>query len=240
MDPYPERKCLRRFALALAVAMALLLSGVPIAKSAFDLDCAQADVQLTVEEPTETDLVCAAAGAAINFMKSIGIRQRAPVKINVVSQIPGEQPEAIGCHDRTTDTVYIRGSSACVDDSAGPTIFGLRGNTDLYGSLVAHEVAHAVSARNFGYSKPSVTAQEYIAAVVQLSVMDQKPRRAFLDHFPGDGFDSPSEITLLAYQLDPARFIAESYRHFHKQKDGAGFVADLLSGTIKLRDGIWY
>jgi hypothetical protein len=48
----------------------------------------------------------------------------------------------------------------------------------LYRSLVAHEVAHRVTAANFAVVRPTIVAREYVAAVTMPATMpnDGRPR----------------------------------------------------------------
>jgi hypothetical protein len=57
-----------------------------------------------------------------------------------------------------------------------------------------------------------------------------------LDRFSGDGFDEVMEINSLSYQLNPARFAIEAYRHYQKPGNGASFIEKVLAGTVWLRD----
>jgi hypothetical protein len=97
-------------------------------------------------------------------------------------------------------------------------------------------VAHAIATQNFGFENPSAAAQEYIAGVVQLSVLDDEQRSQILSKFPGDGYDAAVEINFLKYQFDPAHFAVESYRHYVKIDNGPQFIRDLLAGTVRLKD----
>ena len=226
-----------RFAAGLAAAGALCGAANAQSANPTSVTCAQADIRIVFTEPGRTDLICNAARAAIGFLASIGVPQRAPVTVRVVDAIPGGYNGAIGCYDWTDESVYIRGSAALIGKAAAPRPFGVEDNAALYESFVAHEVAHAVSAASFRAAPAPIVAQEYIAGVVQFAVMAAGERQRILAHTKGDGFDEPADINLLAYQLDPSRFAVEAYRHFVKQGDhGADFVQALLAGTIHLQD----
>ena len=86
--------------------------------------------------------------------------------------------------------------------------------------------------------KKKITKQS--AAVVQIGVIDPAERNHLLDNLAGEGFDEISEINLLAYQFDPARFAVEAYRHFEKPGNGTAFIGALLSGAIVLQDSLSY
>ena len=102
-------------------------------------------------------------------------------------------------------------------------------------ALIAHEVAHAVVSQHL--AEPlSVAAQEYLAAVVQFSVMDASTRDTVLAGFPGEGFESVTEINGSLYLFAPAWFLVSAYRHYLKQQDPAELVRGIIAGEIVMRD----
>ena len=204
--------------------------------SAPSFRCSGTDAVIRLEAPANTDWICEGAAAAIDFLGAIGVPQRATVEINIVETLPSGLRDAVGCYDWLHGDIHVLGSDRCIRDTEAPQAFRVPNDAGIYRSYVAHEVAHALAAGSFGFAHPSAAAQEYIAGVVQLSVLEPGQRSEILSRFPGDGYDGAVEINFLNYQLDPGRFAVEAYRHFMKQKDGGAFVERLLSGDIRLKD----
>lgn len=224
--------------LSAGVAIAILAG--PPAPSASDVSCQVDGVGVFVESAADAGFICEAAGAALAVLSSIGIEQTRPVVIEVADELPHAGPRTVGCYDWREDRVYLRGPDALADRATGGSFFGVGPDERVYASFVAHETAHAVSSGAFTICDPSIAAQEYIAGVVQISVMAPELRQQVLDRYAGDGFDAPVQIHLLIYQIDPARFAVEAYRHFMTAGNGPDFIADLLSGDIRLQDELPY
>ena len=114
------------------------------------------------------------------------------------------------------------------------TWFNLPIDASLYRSLVAHEVAHAIGARNFKVTQPSLQAKEYIAYVTQLATMLPELRERVLSQFPGQGFEGDWQMSTTIYLLDPMRFGAQAYRHFLKRGNGGSYLHSILAGKVML------
>lgn len=159
-----------------------------------------------------------------------------PIESNAVGRVPVGLAGAIGCYHWGTRSVFVLNKDACAKAWGGEEFFRVPNRDEIYKSFLVHEVAHSVAAANFSIEHPTTTVQEYIAAVAQLSVMEEWQRADILSRFQGDGFDPPGEISLFAYQMDPARFIVECYRRHLRPENGRRFIRQLLSGRVVLSD----
>lgn len=222
---------------ALALCISCVLMSLAVSTGwASGFQCADADAVVLFEGELDPESTCEGASAAIRILEGIGVARDLPVEINIVDRLPPGLRDAFGCYDRSRDGVFLLGPKSCLEGSGLPEPFKIANDEALYKSYVAHEVAHAIAAENFTFEHPSAVAHEYIAGVVQMSVLDSEKRAEILGKFSGDGYDSPVEINLLHYQIDPARFAVEAYRHYKKIKDGPQFVRDLLDGSVRLKD----
>jgi len=116
---------------------------------------------------------------------------------------------------------------------SGSLVFGLDMTRALWRSYVAHELAHAASDSRFAPGVSTFTASEYIAAVVQVSVLPEHIRQALLANFAGlAGFGAKSEINSTYYFIDPCAFAVKSYLHYSRPENGPSFIAALLREGI--------
>ena len=222
----------------LSGGLALTYSTDPRAYAA-DFHCENGFAYITGSVPRDQALICEAAERTAVFLVSIGIPFEKKVEIEIVDQGLLNRSETIGCFDWETDRISLLSSEQC-SASGGLNSHGSAEANEIYIGFVAHEISHAISKHAFSVADPSVTTQEYIAAVVQVSVMDPAERNRLLEKLVGNGFNEISEVTLLAYQIDPAQFAVEAYRHFKKPGNGTAFVGALLSGAIVLQDHLPY
>lgn len=215
---------------------AIVLSMGVSSGAASEFKCANVDAAVSHIAEPGTDLICEGAADAIQFLGSIGVQQKSRVEVNVVDLLPAGLQNAVGCYDWVNDDVFLLGTSACLEGEGVPQAFKVPNDPEIYKSYVAHEVAHAIATQNFAFDTPSRAAHEYIAGVVQLSVLGVEKRSGILNQFSGDGFDKDVEINFLVYEINPARFAVEAYRHFVKIEDGPDFIRKLLQGEVRLRD----
>ena len=223
------------WARALCLSCILLSLAVSTGRAS-EFRCADIDAVVLFDGELDPRSTCEGASAAIRFLEEIGVKRDLLVEINIVDRLPPGFRNAFGCYDRSRDGVFLLGPKSCMEGSGLPEPFRVANDAMIYRSYVAHEVAHAITAENFTFEHPSAAAHEYIAGVVQMSVLDPEKRAEILGKFSGDGYDSQMEINLLHYQIDPARFAVEAYRHYSKIEDGPQFVRDLLDGKVRLKD----
>ncbi|MCB1381388.1 MAG: hypothetical protein KDJ73_00320 [Notoacmeibacter sp.] len=215
------------------VALLLFLFAAPALAAN---QCDNADVVVSADPGTDIGPICEAARKAIDFLAGIGVPQMKPVVITIRETIPARHAGSVGCYDNVTAQVYVKGIDACRTQPGSTGMFGLEMDEEIYASVVAHEVAHAISAQNFRYEKPPVAAWEYIAGVAQFSVMEAGTRDRILENTRNIGFDSIHQINGQLYFMVPAVFLASSYLHFHTPEGGPEFVKAILAGTIRLAD----
>lgn len=99
----------------------------------------------------------------------------------------------------------------------------------IWGSYVIHELAHAASQKKFVPGVSICTANEYIAAVVQISTLPSGERKTIMRNYPEvAGFDKKEEITMAYYMLDPSKFMLNSYLHYSKPENGLKFIRRLF------------
>jgi hypothetical protein len=194
---------------------------------------------VVVRSPSNADAAtaCDAASRAIAFLGSQGLQAPAEVAVEIAPKLPEiAGPSAVGCYLMREERVVVLTYAAFrqVGDW-----FGLPIDRELYASLIAHEVAHAVAACNFAAKHPPVEATEYIAYVAMLSTMQPELRSRVLGKFPGNGFEEEIEINAMVYMLDPMRFGAQAYRHYLKPGNGREFLRAVVEGRA-LASGIGY
>ncbi len=194
-----------------------------------EVRCDVPSVVIRTPQPADIPLACDGASKAIAFLAEQGLDASGAVTVQLVEALPPiVDQSAVGCFvpsaQRVLALVYAQFAERV-------TWFGLAVDYELYRSLVAHEVAHAVAACNFRTEKPSITAYEYVAYVTMLATMAPALREQVLANFPGTGFDNDLQMNSTVYQFDPMRFGAEAYRHFMKPGNGREYLHRVLAGT---------
>jgi len=111
------------------------------------------------------------------------------------------------------------------------TPFDIPVDAALHRSMVAHEVAYVIAARNFAVPKPLIKVKEYIAYVTMFATMPAAYRRRLFDKFPAAAFETESGINDMLYLLNPMRFGVSAYKHFLKPNNRPAFIRRILAGN---------
>ena len=226
-----------------AVARVCVAIAIPVcalnamnAAHADESRCSNINVQVYSADRSDVDTACEAAREAISFLRTNGLDTTRALEVYLVKTLPDmAHLSAYGCYDTSRHRVYMLFFSECIKQEtwAGPQM-----DRALYKSLLVHEVAHAVAAANFTYTKPSMLAHEYVAYVTMFATMEPSKREHFLKRFSGHGFDSVDQMSMPFFLLDPFRFGTEAYRHFLKLDNQKTFLEDVLSGRVLIgKDG---
>lgn len=235
VSPYTHRRELFRSVVisasvsVVAFLCVLLASGFA---TAAEFQCPHHNVVIYAADSSDVDYVCEAAGEAIGFLAENDFNTSRVVEVHLVKKLPAEaSASSYGCYDHPHRRVYMLPYLDCLE--RGPWA-SLPMDPELYKSLLAHEVAHAVAAANFAIARPSMLAHEYLAYVTMFEIMAPDEREQLLNRLPGSGFDSVDQMSVTYYLMDPLRFGAESYRHFLKLEDQKNFLKEVLSGRVKI------
>ena len=212
---------------------ALLMGGLLVANQtlAAEMRC-QAPRNVIVHSSVSADasIACDGAADAIAFLASQGFDTSGAVEINLVQELPSNvNHSAVGFYLESQGRVFALLYS---EFKKRKEWFRLPIDRAVYRSVVAHEVAHAVAARNFAVSRPSIQAKEYIAYVTTFATMAPRLRVQMLAQFPGDGFAGEMQMSATIYLADPMWFGVQAYRHFLKSSDGRRYLHAILRGTV--------
>lgn len=226
----------------LAVAVMILFFTIPCVAQAevAGTKCESGDIRIQGLTGAEHTFACDATARTVAFMKTAGFSHIPPIAIEIVTALPPGLPQSLGCYDSASSAVYLLTPEACEARWGAEDYFRIPNSDGIYWSFLVHEVAHAVASVNFSTKAPTSTALEYIAGVAQLSLMEADLRSQVLSQFPGKGYADAGEINILSYQLDPANFLVQSYRHYRKPEHGPAFVEKLLTGAVILPDYLIY
>lgn len=201
--------------------------------------CVSGHARIFHADARSASLICDAADRTVIFLRALGIPFEHAIDVSIVPALELTRTNTLGFFDWQSDHV----SMLPLDEVVALTPranYRTLAPEDIYLVIASHELAHAIASDAFTIERPSRTAQEYIAAVVQIGILEHWKVDRLLSSFPGRGFRDPAEINLFVYQMDPLLFAVSSYRHFVAHDDGLNFVNALLSGEMILSDLLFY
>ncbi len=219
---------------ALVLAASLLVAVGPA--FAADLVCEGVDARVRYDSADlviDARLACQAARAAADFLGDHGFDVRPSIEIAIDNEACKHQHDRVlGIFSGREEEVIVMSQDACRRALANGTLFGLPFDAELYRSLVAHEVAHAIAAANFAVNHPSRLAHEYIAYVVQLATMAPRHRDRILARAKVHAYTSFSEMSETYHSLSPADFAVKVYGHFLAATDRIAVLRAVLAGRL--------
>lgn len=216
--------------LALLVPWPVMAGATP---SIPQTECRFEKLRVIVSSDRDAVDVCEGARRALSFFAGHDLGLHDPVTLEVVDKLPpSAPPAAAGVFLAGERHIYMLSFKAFRQFR---TWFKIPIDRDIYQSLAAHEVAHAVTDANFRIAKPGIHAKEYLAYVALFATMTPSLRGRILRAIPGQGFEDEDRISFIVYMFDPMFFGAQSYRHYLRPENGGVFLRAVLAGTA-LRD----
>jgi hypothetical protein len=203
----------------LTIGLSLLVSAMAVGNAAADetARCAGTGILVPQWGPVARDRVCAAADAAIDFLRNAGFTYRDGLTIRPFAEnrSANYQGHEIGHFDIARNEIAILPLAAAMRAMPTCDAFEVPMRPELWASYVSHEVAHAVAEQHFAAGVRRLTASEYIAGVVQLMTMEPSLRAEILARFSGlSPYRSADEISSLYYLMAPGQFAVKVYRHY--------------------------
>lgn len=185
---------------------------------------------------TDRAHVCGAAVAAESALAKCRISPRRPYTIRFFSDVRNPQGNCIFGQFRAGEKdvaaiVHLEASAALVasiPDGEPMSVYRKLPATELHHSLIVHEVSHAIVHQNLAVA-PCHAVHEYIAAVAQISALSDESRRVYLEAFAGEDRYTTEMFNDIVLAMNPARYAAAAYRHFHLPENGCAFVRRLLA-----------
>lgn len=192
--------------------------------------CQVVNVQVVSGMVEDARDACAGAAAAVAFFTAQGVSLRQPVVLEIIERLPDPAPAtAAGIYLKDRQRIYMLRFR---EFRQFKTWFHLPIDREIYRSLAAHEVAHAIAEANFAIDYPSIQAREYLAYVTLFATMSPRLRQRVMQAIPGKGFQDEHQISPIVYMFDPMLFGAQSYRHYLLQADGPSFFRSVLAGMV--------
>ncbi|HEU0203805.1 MAG TPA: DUF6639 family protein [Burkholderiaceae bacterium] len=227
-------KANRRSARVLLAVLGLAAIGTSVAPThAYTHRCPDLNAEVEAPGPDDAKAACTGAAAAARFLTDQGLDASERIEMRVVATLPvPAHPFAAGSYVHAERRVYLLSFS---EFQKQEEIAQLSVSAGMYRSMIAHEAAHAITARNFTVARPSLRAHEYIACTTQFAAMPQDERERALGRFTGEGFDDETQMNTTIYLMNPAWFCVQAYRHFLRPENGRAFVQRVLAG-LALRE----
>ncbi len=211
-------------------AWLLLVVSLPSLAAAEAIACRDQHLAVEMQSAPLREEICSAAAQALRFLDAYGLHANRPIVIHTVDHaLHSEGHPVYGSYDARTDRVEVMSWDSIVRGIRSPSVYDEPLEDELYGSVIAHEVAHAVMQHNSGASPLTATAQEYLAHATQLGVLSEALRSRIIARANVGAWESGDVVSDAYMAMAPTRFAVKCYLHLAAHPDPRAFVRKLLT-----------
>lgn len=200
-----------------------------------DGNCPGTQAALDSVPPSEVARVCEAARWTEATLAQCGISPSRHYSVRLADEVRSNYGYCIfGQFRSNPDVASIVGQTAAaalldsIPDDEPMSVLKALPTDELFRSLIVHEISHAILHQNLK-APASHAVHEYVAGVSQLGALSAKSRAVYLARFSKEDSYTEEMFNDLVVAMDPARYAAAAYRHFHRPENGCTFMRRLLT-----------
>ncbi|WP_137702764.1 DUF6639 family protein [Marimonas lutisalis] len=199
--------------------------------------CDTRNVTVIANDPEVSSRVCTVADRALARLEKCNLRQTQPITIEIKAQLEYGHPACLGAFVCAENRVELLPPSQISDQMDDTHAFAGLSATDLFDSLIVHELTHALVFQTAGDEMPTVSANEYIAYALQLDSLSAPNRRLVLQSHPTGTPVMADDLNDMVLMFSPGLFAARAWLHFSAPGHGCDFVKRLLENETRLNPG---
>ncbi len=221
--------CIRDLSRVLSTGLAFY-AGLTTSAVAEAAQCGNPMFRIAEGASETAQTLCATASDISDALGDCGLQQRRPVTIEVVDRLHHRLGNCLGYFDCEYDVIHLAAPAAysTILDADDP--YALLPEDVLTKALLTHELTHALASQSAGERKIDIVDQEYIAAAMELDLMEPGIRSVFLNAEPLTVPPSEDLIDIWIYGFEPRKFAVNAWRHFRQPHNGCQLVKRILSG----------
>lgn len=216
---------------ACSIFLFLLIAGNASAR-----DCEGISIHAPIADQNEVQRVCQAAQDATELLRQCGIESSKAINISIKEKLvhPSGFPAFAFFHSPSNQIEITDFDAFKKLIQPGSAYYKLP-SRDLYESLIAHEVTHAITSPLIRDSDCTSVAHEYIAAVIQVSSMSDGSRQILLNAFPRSTPVVLEMFNEFSFYSSPQWFVANAYRHFNQTDKGCELLLGIINGEVQFQ-----
>ena len=202
-----------------------------ISADAHSMRCDSINAEVFTPDKKLSESICVVATQTAGFMKKIGFNTTSLLHIKVSQNLESLHFTPVyGLYNGHDNKIEIIDLASHLSESHSKKPFGLQMNKELHQSFIAHEISHAYTQANAPSSGISLVAHEYIAYVVQFSLLSSTVRNSILANYKVAAFEDENEMSALYLHLNPEYFAVKSWRHYMSPGNGNSFIKAVVRG----------
>ena len=181
--------------------------------------------------------LCGYVRRSLEKMSECGLSLRRALTIEVVDEVkhPCGLP-VVGKFTAENYSIQVSSPSLCAEASKTEPGLAKIPQTYIHGSIVVHEVAHAVFWEETKQRQLPAIAHEYFAYAFQIDSLPEQYRETFLEAYPRAAPTDLGPFNFTYLQISPPGFAANAYRHLASQENRCTFINKIISGAAEFPD----
>ncbi len=174
--------------------------------------------------------LCSLASSVRDALGTCGLVQSRPVAIEVVDDLRHPMGDCLASYDCDEEVIRLTSPDSFRGALDPDALYARLPEDVLTKALLTHEMAHAFATQAAGERRIDIVDQEYIAAAMELHLMEPRYRAVILDAAPVDAPPSETLIDIWIYGFSPRRFAVNAWRHFQEPENGCALVRRIVAG----------
>ncbi len=194
--------------------------------------CEGTAVVVNYDTIKDLELVCDAVKDVNKVAKKIGLSEGLDVSVSIIDRLTiGYIGTPIALFEPANKKIQVLSMAGYKKSLLNYVIFDQKIDTELFKSIIIHELAHALAWNNMKTRRLNRGLHEYFAYVIQFALLDNIHRDKIIASTDVKAYTDLSEITEVYYYLSPKIFAIKSYKsylHFANSKDGWAHLSSIF------------
>lgn len=212
------------------IALALVGSLLALAAAAQTVNCPDAPVRVTGDDPGLTQRSCVTAGRMQKLLRNCELPGfDASIDIEIVEDIDAPCLARFHCGEARIEILSL----AEMERRWNPLgAFGFLDVEAYFHSVLVHEMAHAIYDLVPCPVEDCVASTEYLAYALQVLSLDLDARQIFADRA---GIVAPitgDELNAILLYVAPERFAQKVWAHLNQQEDRCAYLGRIARGEV--------
>ena len=170
------------------------------------------------------------ASAVRDALGECGLVQQRPIAIGVMDGLSHPMGTCLAYFDCDEEAIRLTSPASYRVILDPDTPYTRLPEEVLTKALLTHEMAHALVIQTAGERQIDVVDQEYIAAAMELHLMEPRHRATILESAPMEAPPGEPLIDIWIYGFAPRWFAVNAWRHFQEPENGCALIRRIVIG----------
>lgn len=200
--------------------------------------CAGADVSVDADDSEITAKICEMVPKIRERLGNCGLEQRRSLTIVVVNELSHPMADCAAYFDCEYDLIRLTSPDFYSGFFEDQTAYAQLPTEVTMKSLLTHELAHALATQSAGNRRLDTVDQEYIAAAMELDLMEPQWRKVVLDAHPVSLPPKEGLVDIWIYGFVPRKFAVNAWNHFRQPEHGCQLIRRIVAGEMSFAKAI--